>query len=89
MDFRAAEESQLLQRGAMGRGDLYRTAQRVTMAWHAVPVLDEDPEPVALCGFKWSREPTQRWHPNSLARCPDCARKIAELEAQGAAGHHP
>lgn len=83
VDFLATEETQLLQRGAMGHADLTRTAQRVTMAWHAVPVLNDGPAPIALCGFKWSQQPTQPWHPNSLTRCPDCSRRIAELKAMG------
>jgi hypothetical protein len=77
--FLAVEETEL-QRGEIGRGDLSRATQHVTMAWHAVPVVGDRAEPNALCGFKWTERPSQAWDPSALERCPDCSKAIAELK---------
>ncbi len=56
---------------------------RVTMAWHAVPLIGETPGTLALCGFRWVERPIRSWDPGLFVRCVDCARRIAELAEKG------
>ncbi len=73
--FLAAEESLVARRDDADHP--------VTMAWHAVPVVGEAPARLALFGFRWVERPIRSWDPSLFVRCPDWARKIAELAEEG------
>jgi hypothetical protein len=57
------------------QGTLLRRGYRVPGAWHAVPAVGATP--VALCGFRYSREAHRTWEQTMIPRrCPKCQHMI-------------
>lgn len=58
---------------------LFRRSYRPPRAWHAV--AQQGSEPVALCGYHYTRELHRTWNQTSaMRRCRKCERLMAEAE---------
>jgi len=61
--------SRKLQGTLLGRG------YRLPRAWHAVPAYGSTS--LALCGFRYTREPHRTWQQTMIPRrCPQCQRLV-------------
>jgi hypothetical protein len=59
------------------QGTLLRRGYRLPEAWHAVPASGATP--VAVCGFRYTREPHRTWEQTMIPRrCPQCQHLIDE-----------
>jgi hypothetical protein len=57
------------------QGTLLKRGYRVPSAWHAVPAPSRTR--IALCGFRYSREPNRTWTQTMVPRrCPTCQQLI-------------
>ncbi len=62
------------------QGTLLRRGYRLPRAWHAVPT--HQMAPVALCGFRYTREPHRTWRQTMIPRrCPKCQRLVEQAES--------
>ena len=62
------------------RGTLLRRTYGLPRAWHAVPANGSTA--LALCGFRYTREPHRTWKQTMIPRrCPKCQSLIDEAEA--------
>lgn len=62
------------------QGTLLGRAYRLPRAWHAVPSYQMTS--VALCGFRYTREPHRTWKQTMIPRrCPKCQRLVEEAES--------
>jgi hypothetical protein len=61
-------------------GTLLGRGYRLPRAWHAVPT--HQITSIALCGFRYTREPHRTWRQTMIPRrCPKCQRLVEESES--------